>query len=145
MELFARGRRDSWSWSDCNWTQNKNDLVLKRPLNHLAELTKWLGCVLSTYMFGAFDHVTYPLQTESALYRCVNGVEHLARSSREIWSLSDCYWTGTQNHLARKQKPIQLAKHTEWLGCVLSTYVYSAHDCIFSSCHPRVSEWIHTL
>ena len=41
--------------SDCNWTRTQNHLVLKRTLNHLAKLTKWLSCVLSTYLYGAFD------------------------------------------------------------------------------------------
>ena len=41
--------------SDCNWTRTQNHLVLKRTLNHLAKLTKWSSCVLSTYLYGAFD------------------------------------------------------------------------------------------
>ena len=41
--------------SDCNWTRTQNHLVLKRTLNHLAKLAKWLSCVLSTYLYGAFD------------------------------------------------------------------------------------------
>ena len=32
-----------------------------------------------------------------------------------------------------------------WLSCVVSTYLYGAFDCMFLSCHVRVSEWIHTL
>ena len=40
---------------DCNWTQTQNHLVRKRTLNHLAKLAKWLSCVLSTYLYGAFD------------------------------------------------------------------------------------------
>ena len=39
----------------CNWTRTENQLVLKRTLNHLAKLTKWLSCVLSIYLYGAFD------------------------------------------------------------------------------------------
>ena len=30
-------------------------LVRKRTLNHLAKLSKWLSCALSTYLYGAFD------------------------------------------------------------------------------------------
>ena len=41
--------------SDCNWTRTQNHLVLKRTLNHLAKLAKWLSCVLSTYLYGAFE------------------------------------------------------------------------------------------
>ena len=41
--------------SDCNWTRTHNHLVHKRTLNHLAKLAKWLSCVVSTYLYGAFD------------------------------------------------------------------------------------------
>ena len=66
-ELLARSRREIWRWSDCNWTRSQNHLVLKRTLNHLAELAKWSSCVPSTYLYGEFDcmflschvHVTY--------------------------------------------------------------------------------------
>ena len=40
---------------DCNWIRTQNHVVLKWTLNHLAKLTKWLSCVLSTYLYGAFD------------------------------------------------------------------------------------------
>ena len=58
---------------------------------------------------------------------------------------SDCNWTRILNHLARKRTLNHLAKLAKWLNCVLSTYLYSAFDCMFLSCHVRVSEWIHTL
>ena len=54
-ELLARSRCEIWRWSDCNWTRTQNHLVLKRTLNHLAKLAKWSSCVLSTYLYGAFD------------------------------------------------------------------------------------------
>ena len=47
-------------------------------------------------------HDTYALQSESTLYSCLNVKELLASSRREIWSLRDCNWTRTQNHLVRK-------------------------------------------
>ena len=34
-------------------------------------------------------HITYSFQSESTLYSCLNVKELLARSRREIWSLSD--------------------------------------------------------
>ena len=40
------------------WLQldpNQNHLVRKQTLNHLAKLAKWLSCVMSTYLCGAFD------------------------------------------------------------------------------------------
>ena len=48
-------------------------------------------------------HVTYAFQSESTLYSCLNVKELLARSRREIWSLSDYNWTRTHNHLAYKR------------------------------------------
>ena len=54
-ELLDRNRCEIWILRDCNWTRTQNHLVRKRTLNHLAKLTKWLSCVLSTYLYGAFD------------------------------------------------------------------------------------------
>ena len=48
-------------------------------------------------------HVTYAFQSESTLYSCLNVKELLVRSRREIWSLSDCNWTRSQNHLVRNR------------------------------------------
>ena len=90
-------------------------------------------------------HVMYAFHSESTLYSCLNVKELLARSWRQIWSLSDCNWTRTQKHLVRKRTLNHLAKLTKWLSCVLSTYLYGAFDCMFSSCQVRISEWIHTL
>ena len=42
-------------------------------------------------------HVMYVFQSETTLYVCLNVKELLARSTSEIWSLSDCNWTRTQN------------------------------------------------
>ena len=42
-------------------------------------------------------------QSEYTLYSCVNVKELLARSRRKIWSLTDCSWTPTQNHLICKK------------------------------------------
>ena len=90
-------------------------------------------------------HVTYVFQSESTLYICLNVKELLVRSRREIWSLSDCNWTRTHNHLVHKRTLSHLAKLANWLSCVLSTYLYGAFDCMFLLCQVRVSEWIHTL
>ena len=53
-ELLAQNRRDIWYISDGNGTRTHNHLVCKRALNHLANLAKWLSCVVSTYVYGAF-------------------------------------------------------------------------------------------
>ena len=54
-ELLARNRRNIWSLSDCKVTPTHNHLIRKRTLNHLVKLAKWLSCVVSTYLYGAFD------------------------------------------------------------------------------------------
>ena len=41
----------------------------------------------------------YDFQSESTLYSCLNVKELFARSRRGNWSLSDCNWTRSQNHL----------------------------------------------
>ena len=73
-------------------------------------------------------HVMYTFQSESTLYSCLNVKELLARSRHEIWRLSDCNWTQTQNHLVRKRRLNHLAKLAKWLRCVLSTYLYGVFE-----------------
>ena len=69
----------------------------------------------------------------------------LLEAGAKFWNLSDCNWTRTHNHLVHKPTLNHLAKLAKWLSCVVSTYLYGAFDCMFLSCHVRVSEWIHTL
>ena len=113
-ELLAPNRRNIWNLSDYNRTQTHNQLVRKRTLNHLAKLTKWLSCIVSTYLYGAFDcssrHVTYLFQSESTLCSCLNIKELLAWNRSDIWNLSECNKTQTHNHLLRKQTFNHLAK-----------------------------------
>ena len=75
---------------------------------------------------------------------CLNVKELFTWSRRHIWSLSDSNEIQTHNHLVRKWTLNHLAKLAKWLSCVVSTYLYDAFDCMLSSCHARVSEWIHT-
>ena len=104
-------------------------------------------CVLifRMYLTVGSCHVKYALQSESTLSSCLNVKEILARKIRKIWSLSDCNWTRTQNHLVCKRTLNHSAKLTKWLSWVVSIYLYDVSDCIFFSCHVRVSVWIHTL
>ena len=90
-------------------------------------------------------HATYAFQSESTLFISLNVKELLAQSRREICRWSDCNWARTYNHLVLKETFNHLAKLAMWLSCVLSTYLHSAFDCMFLSCHVRVSWWIHTL
>ena len=54
-ELLARSRCEILNLIDCNWTRTHSHLVHKRTLNHLAKMVKRLSCVVSTYLYGAFD------------------------------------------------------------------------------------------
>ena len=62
-----------------------------------------------------------------------------------MWSLSDWNRSRIQNYLVRNRTVNHFAQQAKWLSCVLSTYLYDVFDCMFWSCHVRVSEWIHTL
>ena len=85
-------------------------------------------------------HVRYAFQSESTLSSCLNVKELLAQNRRNIRSVIDCNGTRTHNHLVRKRTLNHLAKLAKWLKCVLSTYLCGAFDCMFWSCHVRVSE-----
>ena len=67
-QLFFRSRRKIWSLSDCNWTRIHNHFVHKRKLNHLTKLDKWLSCVWSSYLYGAFDSMFLSFHSGIWLY-----------------------------------------------------------------------------
>ena len=146
-ELLVWSRSQIWSLRACNWTRTQNHLVLKRTFKHLVKLAKWFSCVLSTYLYGAFDCIYSSCHVRVSEWIHTPYLpeykELLAQSRHEIWSLSDCNWTRTQKHLAQKWTLNHLAKLAKWLSCVLSTYPYVAFDCVFFSCYVRVLEWIH--
>ena len=59
QKLLAGNRRNISSLSDCNVTRTHNHWVHKQTLNDLAKLAKWLSCVVSTYLYGAFEFVFF--------------------------------------------------------------------------------------
>ena len=135
--------------SDCNGTRTHNQLVRRKTLNHLAKLDQWaelsrkylsVRCIwlyvfiMSCMRFRVNSHSIVAWMWRNSLLE-----------AGAIWSLSDCNWTQTQNHLVHKQTLNYLAKLAKWLSCVLSTHMYGAFDCMFLSCHIHVSEWIHVL
>ena len=61
-----------------------------------------------------------------------------SNSLLDIQSLSDCNRTQTHNHLDGKWKLNHLVKVAKWLSCLVSTYLYSAFDCIFLQSHLTV-------
>ena len=74
-------------------------------------------------------HVTYAFQGESTLCSSMKVKELLTRNRREIWSLSECNWTRTHNHLVRKRTLNHLAKLAKWLSWVVSTVYLTVCSC----------------
>ena len=56
-ELLPQSSCDVWSSNQINGTRTHNHLVHKGTLNHLAKLAKRLNCVVTTYLYGAFDRM----------------------------------------------------------------------------------------
>ena len=56
-ERLARNRCHIWSLSGSNEIRTHNHLICKWTLNYLAKLAKLLSCVVSTYLYGAFDRI----------------------------------------------------------------------------------------
>ena len=117
--------------------------------------------VLCWYFNSKFIHLTYNEdKIISFLYIYiyynlhVYCIKKLALTSKLIliskfkWlklGLSDCNWTKPHNDLFHKETLNHLAKLTKWLSCFVSTYLYSAIDCMSLSCHACISEWINPL
>ena len=59
-ELLTWSGCHIWSLSDSNVIWTHNHLVCNQTPNHLARLARWLGCVVSTYLYGAFDCFLLP-------------------------------------------------------------------------------------
>ena len=104
--VLAQSRCEIWTLNNFNWTRNQNHLVRKRTLNDLTKETKWLSCVLSTYLYGAFDCIF--------LLCRVRVLEWMSRNSLlEIWGFGDCSCTQSQSHLVWKQTLNRFTKLTK--------------------------------
>ena len=57
-ELLVWRRREILNLIYCTWNRTQNDLGRKRLLNHLTKLTKWLSCVLSTYLYSEYNCIS---------------------------------------------------------------------------------------
>ena len=135
--------------SDCNKTRNQNYLVPKWKLNHSAKLAKWLDLLwvllCTVRLTVCCFYGKYSFQSESTLYRCLKMKKLYSRNRRQIWSLSDCKWTQTHNHLVHKRILSRLATLVKLLSCIMNTFLYVAFDCMFLSCHAHLSDCIYTL
>ena len=146
-QLLARNKCNIWSLSDCNGVWTHNHLVCKRTLNYLGPndwVVLWV-LICTVHLTVCSHHVKYAFQSESTRYSYLNVKELLVQDRCNIRSLSDCDGSQTHNHLVHKRTLNDLAKLAKWLSCVVSTSLYGAFDCMFSSCHVRFSDWIHTL
>ena len=85
------------------------------------------------------NYVTYAFQSESTRYSCLNVKELLTRNRCNIWSLSDCNWTGTHNHLVRKRTLTHLVKLAQpvWLNGWVFVYKLSGCGFHFSRSHQK--------
>ena len=143
-EVLSRSRCHIWSLSDSNKIPIPNQLVSKQTVNDLSKLEEWLSCVASSYLQSVLDCMLFSFHVRVCLHPtvCLNVRELLAWSRHHIWSLSDSNEIRIHNHLVRKPTLSYLAKLGKWMSRVVRTNLHGAFDCIFFSCHPRVSSWI---
>ena len=81
-------------------------------------------------------HVTYMFQSGPTLFSCLNVKELLAQSRCRIWSLGDCNWTWTHNHLVHKRTLNHLAKlGPVWLNGWVLLYELSGCGFEYSCSH----------
>ena len=90
-------------------------------------------------------HATYAFLSESILYSSLNVKELLARSRREIWSLSGCNWTRTHNLLVHKRTLNHLAKLALNNWAVLWVLICKVHSTVSSYHVPHAFQSESTL
>ena len=148
-EILSRKRRHIWSLSDCNGTRFHNHSLRKRTTilpnwpNHWAVL--WVLCLSFNFVFLSF-HVRIS-EWICTLYfpEWQDFEELLARNKPDIWSLCYCNGISSQSQLVCKHTRNYLAKLAKWFCSVLSTYLYSALDCMSFSCHVRIPVWLYSI
>ena len=65
----------------CKGIGTHNQLVRKQTLNHLAKPAKWLSCVVSTYLYGAFDYILLSCQCTRFRVNLHSTVAWISRNS----------------------------------------------------------------
>ena len=113
-----------------NIFDKNNDVKFEYVLSNIV----WFGL-----SFGVWLYV--PVMSRTCFR--VNANSIVAWSMREIWSLSDCNWTRTHNHLVHKRKLNHLAKYWPvWLNSWV--FFYELSGCRFeSSCsHLNFGVWV---
>ena len=130
---FTQGNR----LSDCNGIEHTTTQFL-----NLGKLSNCLSCVVvlicMVHLALCFYHFTYAFQSESTLRSCLNALELLAQSWRDIGNLSDSKILGTHDLLVCKRTLDHLAKLAKLLSCAVSIYLYGGSNSVFLLCHMRV-------
>ena len=110
--------------SDSNEIRNHYPLVCKQIFNHFAQLSKWLSCVVTTYLYGAcYHHFMYKFYSEYTLYSCLNVKEPVSRNAKEPLAAAGLE---TRTPLFVNKYSIvyqKLAKRVNW---VVNTYLHGA-------------------
>ena len=91
--VISQDKKDSTSMS---WDDQEYELSVTSNKRRLNGKSKNLHCMFLSCHVRVSELIH--------LYSCLNVKELIARSRREIWTLSDCNWTRSQNHLIRKQR-----------------------------------------
>ena len=129
-ELLARSRREIWRLCDCNWTRTRNHLVYKRTLNHLAKLAKWLSCVLSTYLYGAFEYLSVQMH-RTDMYSQHSSIIWLVWLNGWVfvYELSDCGFESSSSHIVfrfracfEQEVPWHSGNHRVWIHSETRTW-----------------------
>ena len=118
--------------SDYNLTWNHNHLVRKRKLNHLAKLAKWLSCVVSTHLYGAFDCMflsapyRYKYSQRSSIIWPVwlNGWVFESSSSHLNFRFCPCFEQGFSWHSGNYRVWIRSETHTWFDSFHLFIYLF---------------------
>ena len=102
-ELLAQSRSKIWRWSNCNCTGTQDHLARKRRLTQFDQ-NEQIFQLCSEYLSVECISLYVLLMSRTRFRVNLHSIvkELLARSMREIWSLSDCIWSRTKNHLVCK-------------------------------------------
>ena len=119
-EPLAGSRRHMWSLSDSNGIRTHNYVVRKRTLNHLVKLAKWLSCVVSAYLYGAFE------------FKEFLDIQATIECSCTMKLVRDMIITYIQMHRTDTYSQHSLIIWPVWLNGWV--FVYELNSCGFESC-----------
>ena len=89
----------------------KAELTIQQ--NHAYKMKTAKACIIFKFMFlSGHVRVSEWIHSNS----CLNVKQLLAWSRHEIWSLSDCNWTRTPNHLVHKHSAVWVRVSSSKLG-----------------------------